>query len=285
MYYGYIRVSTKTQSEKGYGLDAQRAEIEKYAAAHGYDLTRIFADAGISANIEDEEDAAEQIKKREALLEMISALQPGDTVIVLNTSRLWRSDSTKALVLHELKRREAKVISIEQPTYDLYRVSKDPGAYIVNAIMEALDVYDRLSLSIKLSRGRITKAKGGDKPSGAAPLGYKYSADKKSIVIDEEAAPIVKLMFSEAQKGKSLRELAAILNEKGIPTRRGKAWTAGTVQSVLHNRFYIGEMTYDTEEIKKAPGYEPRYKQGNQEPLISKIQFGKVQRQLEKRRR
>ena len=39
-YYGYCRVSTETQAEKGYGLEAQEKEIRKYALNKGYELER-----------------------------------------------------------------------------------------------------------------------------------------------------------------------------------------------------------------------------------------------------
>ena len=270
-YVGYCRVSTQTQSEKGYGLEAQEREIEKYAQAHGIELTQMFRDAGISGNIKDTDDD-DAINKREALMEMLSILEEGDTVIILNTSRLWRSDMTKAIIRRELLKRGAHVVSIEQPKYDIY--SKDPNDYLINAIMEALDVYERMSISLKLARGRTIKAKGGDKPAGLAPFGYCYSADKKHIEQDPEEAPVVRMMFTEGQKGKSLHQIADYLNAQGIKTRRGKDWSAGNVQVILRNRFYIGELQHQGKTIK-----------GNHEPIISKVQFGKVGAQLEKRRR
>jgi len=270
-YYGYCRVSTQTQSEKGYGLEAQEKEIGKYAQAHGIELAQVFCDAGISGNIKDTDDD-DAINKRAALMEMLALLEDGDTVIVLNTSRLWRSDMTKAIIRRELLKRGAHVYSIEQPKYDIY--SKDPNDYLINAIMEALDVYERMSISLKLARGRTVKARAGDKPAGNCPFGYCYSADKKHVEQDPAEAPIVRMMFTEGQKGKSLNQIANYLNAQGLKTRRGKDWSAGNVQVVLRNRFYIGELLHQGKPIK-----------GNHEPIVSKIQFGKVCAQLKKRRR
>ena len=270
-YFGYCRVSTQTQSEKGYGLEAQEREIEKYAHAHGLALAQMFRDAGISGNIKDTDDD-DAINRREALMELLSVLEEGDTVLVLNTSRLWRSDMTKAIIRRELLKRKAHVLSIEQPKYDIY--SKDPNDYLINAIMEALDVYERMSISLKLARGRTIKAKGGDKPAGNCCFGYRYTDDKKHVEQDPEEAPVVRMMFSEGQKGKSLHQIADYLNAQGIKTRRGKEWSAGNVQVILRNRFYIGELQHQGKTI-----------QGNHEPIISKVQFGKVGAQLDKRRR
>lgn len=272
-YYGYCRVSTETQAEKGFGLEAQEQGIKKYTSEHGLELELIFRDEGISGNLKDTDDD-EAINKREALMEMLSMLEAGDTVIVLNTSRLWRSDLTKAIIRRELMKRKARIISIEQPNYDLYTASTDPSAYLTNAIMEALDVYERMSIAMKLARGRTVKAKAGDKPAGVCPFGYKYSSDKKSVEIDPAEASIVRLMFTEGQKGKSLGQLADLLNGKGYKTRRGCEWSAGNVQVILRNRFYIGELSHQGKPIK-----------GNHEPLVSKVQFGKVAAQLDKRRR
>ena len=272
-YYGYTRVSTETQSEKGYGLDAQREGVEKYAKAHGLTLEGFFTDAGISGNLADDADD-EAINKRQGLIEMLATLQDGDAVIILNTSRLWRSDMTKAIVRRELIKRKAQIISIEQPDYNLYKVSTDPNAYLTNAIMEALDVYERMSISLKLARGRTIKAKTGAKPAGVCPYGYEYAPDKKSVVINQAEAQLVKFMFTEGQKGRTLGQIADALNGKNILTRQGKIWSRGSVQAILRNEFYTGVLYHAGQPIK-----------GTHTPLISKVQFGKVAAQLEKRKR
>jgi DNA invertase Pin-like site-specific DNA recombinase len=141
-------------------------------------------------------------------------------------------------------------------------------------MMGMLDQWERMTITRKLARGRATKASKGDKPAGVAPFGYKYSADRKHIEVDPTEAPTVKMMFTEGQKGKSLNQIAQLLNGQGITTRRGKTWSAGNVQVILHNRFYLGELTHQGQTIK-----------GNHERLISSVQFGKVAAQLDKRRR
>lgn len=271
MLYGYIRVSTETQSEKGYGLDAQREAIEKYAASSGQPLAHIYEDAGISGNLKDTDDD-DAINKRTGLIELLAVLEPGDTVAVLNTARLWRSDMTKAIIRRELLKRQANVYSIEQPKYNL--ANKDPNDYLINAIMEALDVYERMSISLKLARGRAVKARGGDKPAGLCPYGYQYAPDKKSVVVDETEAQTVKKIFGLAQSGQSISKIVDTLNESGVKTRRGNEWSRTAVHLILNNRFYIGELTHAGQPIK-----------GNHTPIISKIQFGKASAQLDKRKK
>ena len=269
-YYGYIRVSTETQSEKGFGLDSQRTAIEEYAAQHEYTLTKVYVDSGISANVAITEDD-DAITKRHALMELLADVEKGDTVIALNTSRLWRSDLSKALIRRELIRREVKLVFI-QSDYDIYRAEKDPKEYLQNAILEALDIYDRMGISIKLAKGRTAKARTGAKPAGNCPYGYNYAPDKKSVIINPAEAKIVKWMFSEGQKGRSLGQIADALNAQGLQTRQGKKWQKGSIQVILRNDFYTGVLRHAGEAIK-----------GTQEPIISKVQFGKVQAQLERR--
>lgn len=127
-YYGYMRVSTETQAEHGYGLDAQKTEIEKYAAKNGLEVTEFFTDAGVSGAAKDTADDNEAISKRAGLLDLLATVNEGDTVIVLNTSRLWRSDVTKVLIRREMMKRRAMIVSIEQPRYDLY--ATDPLSLI-----------------------------------------------------------------------------------------------------------------------------------------------------------
>ena len=268
---GYIRVSTATQSEQGYGLKEQENAIRDYCKQNEITLDRIFMDEGISGRIDDTEDD-DALSKRKALIELLAKIEDNGTIIVKNTSRLWRSDMAKALIRRMLKKRNIKVVSIEQPRFDLY--SDNPNDRFFATLMEAVDELERAQIAIRLAKGRTTKAKQGDKPAGVCPYGYRYTADRKHIEADPDEAKVVKMLFTEGQKGLSLHKIADMMNEKGILTRRGKEWSAGSVQVVLRNSFYAGILTHQGKEIK-----------GNHEPLISKVQFGKVQSQISKRKR
>ena len=270
--YGYLRVSTETQAERGFGLEAQRAEVIKYAEANNLTLTDIFIDAGISGAAKDTDDDNEAISRRAGLLDLLAVLEEGDAVLVLNTSRLWRSDNTKVLIRREIMKRKARIISIEQPKYDIY--ATDPNDRLIAGIIELLDEWERLSIALKLARGRTVKAKGGDKPAGVCPYGYQYTDDKKAVIIDENEAALVRFMYTEGQKGRSLAQIADALNEQGVTTRQGKQWSRGGVQVILRNPFYTGVLMHQNKPIK-----------GNHEAIISKVQFGKVGAQLERRRK
>lgn len=271
-FYGYVRVSTETQAEHGYGLDAQRYAIAQYAERNGLQIDQYFTDAGVSGAAKATADDEDAISKRVGLLDMLATAEAGDVLIVLNTSRLWRSDITKVLIRRELMKRNVKVISIEQPRYDLYAV--DPNDRLIASIFEALDEWDRASVALKLARGRTTKAKKGDKPAGVCPYGYQYTEDRKHVTINPEEAQTVKRMFSEAQKGRTLADIVKDLDAAGCQTRRGGSWTRGSVRAILRNRWYLGELQHQGKTIP-----------GNHDALISRVQFGKVSSQLAQRHR
>lgn len=273
--FAYIRVSTETQAEKGYGLEDQLKGIKNLIAEKDHELiSEPFVDAGRSGakdniNADVVEDALEE---RGALLDMLDRLSEVEAVVVLNTSRLWRDDGPKFFIQRALKRKHVDIISVEQPSYTLYDDS--PANRFVNTIMEAVDVLDRDSIRIKLARARTTKATHGNKPAGVTPYGYQYAADRKSVVIDPDEAGVIKTIFRLAQSGSSLQKIADALNDSGLRTRRGCAWSKPGLHAICTNDFYTGVVTHQKKKIK---GYHT--------PIISKIQFGKVQAQLKKRRK
>src|SRR3989339_2245135 len=142
--YGYCRVSTSNQAKDGYSLSYQTEEIEKFAHQQGFDLIKIYEDKGISGAKADEVDL---IIEREGLQTMLSDLKTNEAkyIIVLNTSRLWRSDLVKVLIHRELKKHNTDVKSIEQLNYSIN--NHDPSDFLINGMMELLDVYQRLEIA------------------------------------------------------------------------------------------------------------------------------------------
>ncbi|WBL27535.1 hypothetical protein ORQ91_00080 [Bacillus safensis] len=214
---------------------------------------------------------------RDRLTDLLSALSEGEVkrVIVMNTSRLWRADNAKVMIKRQLMKANAEINSVEQRTYSIY--DKDPNDFLINGMMELLDQYDRLSINMKLAKGRRQKAKVGVKACGNAPIGYKWKHEgvkKPFVVIDEEKAPIIKEIFKQYLENKSLAKVQSYLKEHGYKTQQAKDFSTMAIRNILINRFYVGELRHSDLNVK-----------GSHEPLINRITFGKVQSQLKRNKR
>lgn len=265
--FGYVRVSTETQAEKGYGKDVQENAIKDYCKLNGLELVEVFRDLGVSGTL----------IERNGYTELLAALSEGEVkrVIVMNTSRLWRADNAKVMIKRQLMRAKAEVNSVEQRTYSIY--DKDPNDFLINGMMELLDQYDRLSINMKLAKGRRQKVKGGVKACGNAPIGYKWKHEgvkKPVVVIDEEKAPIIKEIFKQYLESKSILKVQRFLKKQGYKTQQAKEFSTMAIRNILTNRFYLGEVKHSDIIIE-----------GQHDSLINKIIFGKVQAQLQKNNR
>lgn len=245
--YAYYRVSTQTQAEQN-GIEMQIAEIERYCQENSIEIAGTFKDEGISGTRAD----------REGLNDLLATLENGDKVIVQNTSRLWRNDSVKVMVHHEMKKCGADIISIEQKTYSIY--SKDPNDFLFNGMMELLDQYERMTISMKLAKGRKARAKSGNKPCGTAPYGYKWQGN--NVVIDFNNNLVVRDIFAQYIELKSLAKLKEYCDNKGYKTSTGKDFSRQSLKNIIENDFYVGVVTYAGKKMK-----------GEHEPIVEKSIF------------
>ena len=237
--YAYYRVSTQTQAEKN-STEMQKYVVEGYCREHGIEIDGCFSDEGISGAM----DYADDKLMRDGIISLLAQLEKGDRIIVQNTSRLWRSDMAKAMILHEVAKAGANVISVEQPTYDVY--CKDPNDILINGIMELLDWHEKVCIAMKLYKGRTARANKGYKPCGAAPYGYKW--DGNEIVIDYNNHLVVKEIFQKYIELRSLGKVKAYCDQCGYKTSTGKDFSTTALKNIIENDFYIGIVTFSGEK-------------------------------------
>ncbi len=159
------------------------------------------------------------------------------------------------------------------------------------------DLYSK-DVSMKVKSSFENKFAGGEYVFGQVPFGYEKSKEKKNmIIVNEKEAEIVRHIFALALDGNSSTQIARLLNEEGIPTRRqirrqertdegGKvrAWDNVSVRTILNNRFYLGEMACGKSKRKYAgskngimlPRQEWRVIPGHHEPLVTPEDYEKA---------
>lgn len=121
------------------------------------------------------------------------------------------------------------------------------------------DIYSR-DLSEKVRSARIAGARKGDFQSHSAFYGYiKDKADKHRLLVDEEAARVVRLIFDLAENGASGPEIAKQLNADRVPTPQMRQfqlgnrrkwnmhgehnfWSGERVSNILRDERYTGKL-------------------------------------------
>lgn len=115
-----------------------------------------------------------------------------------------------------------------------------------------------LDLSKKITSALRTRQRNGTQKPVSAKYGYKKGKDGH-LVIDPEAALVVKKIFELAAKGVSFAEITRILNEEKVltieeyvelkgksvnfqrfDTIKKKMWSASTVSSIIRDEIYLG---------------------------------------------
>jgi len=124
------------------------------------------------------------------------------------------------------------------------------------------DLYCK-DLSMKVRQSCLSKAKKGEFVQGTAPYGFVKSDAEKKMLVDEEAAVIVRRIFALACDGMRAAKIAALLNAEKIDSpimyqkRLGRkpvgyqslvsgdgVWTEITIRRIIADERYTGVLVY-----------------------------------------
>ncbi len=108
-----------------------------------------------------------------------------------------------------------------------------PAGTLFFTIISAMAQWEREEISARVSASVPIRAEMGKCTGGAGAFGYKW--DNKQFVLDENEAPVRKLMYEIFLECRRKRTTANRLNELGHRTRKGAKFTDTTVDRLLRD--------------------------------------------------
>ena len=255
----YIRVSTREQaqrggSEEGFSLPAQREANKRKAQSMGALVVKEFADRGESA----------RSANRPELQKMLAYLKEDggiDYVIVHKLDRLARNRADDVEINRAFEEAGVRLVSTSE------NIDQTPGGMLLHGIMSSIAEFYSRNLANEVIKGMGEKARNGG-TLGKAPLGYvnvrardENGREIRTVELDEERAPLVRLAFTEYATGNwTVRQLAEHLNNRGLtipPTARKPTNPVSVrlLQTLLRNPYYKGVISF--QGVEYAGAHEP----------------------------
>lgn len=238
----YCRVSTENQREEG-TIELQVEAIKEFCSLSNYQLIKIFRDDGISGT--------KELEFRKGLIDLLEYLEKHkeiNTVIVFKLDRLARDLVIQEHIIKQFEKLDNMLISTKEPDLN----GNDPTRKFIRHILGATSEFEKSMISMRMSAGRLKKAKRGGYAGGRMAFGYKTillekninGISKSDIQVDENNAEIIRMIFKMKDEKIGLRGIARALNDYCLPAPKGSKWYASTVKYILKNPIYSGTVKY-----------------------------------------
>lgn len=229
----YARFSSHGQNEMS--IDGQIRVCREFAENQGYNVIKTYADKARTGTND----------SRPFFQRMIRDAASGayQYILVYMFDRFARNRHDSVMYKEMLKQKyDIRVLSATQP------ISDDEGGEFYEMFLEWNDEKYSKRLSKRILNGLDTCVENGTYTGCKLIFGYRFiDTDRKGkkgtihkVAIDEEQAEIVRYVFTEYNKGKTKKEIAAALNEQGERIN-GNPYTGRTFDRWLTNRKYTGK--------------------------------------------
>jgi DNA invertase Pin-like site-specific DNA recombinase len=205
----YYRVSTAKQGRSGLGIDAQKKAVLDYMNGGNWKVLREFTEVESGKN-------SDRVELAKALQE---CRMTGATLVIAKLDRLSRD----AHFLLGLDKAGVNFVAADMP--DANRLTVGIMAVIAQAEREMISKRTKDALQAS----KVRRAAEGLKPLGGwrgGPVGDPSAARAARTKKSEAFAASLKTIVEDLRgKGKTLKEIAEHLTERGIRTPRGGAWS------------------------------------------------------------
>ena len=257
----YIRVSTEDQAREGFSLGEQEEKLKQLCDYKGYEVYKVYCDAGISAK---------DMEHRPKFQEMLKDMKDGkiNYIVAYKLDRVTRSVRDLEELISQLEKYNTYLVCDR----DDVNTSTANGRFFVRM----LTVLSQLEIEIVSERtkfGLNGAIKSGHLP-GQVALGFKKDGNKKTI-IDPATAPIVKRVFDLYLQGKTFLQISNIFNDEKV---LNKNWKDTHIERIINNRLYMGD--YEMyKRLKEWKNVEPVIYMNVVDPIIPRYIWEECQAQ------
>ena len=293
----YPRLSHEDELQgESNSISNQKRILETYAKQNGFSNLRWYTDDGYSG-------ANFQRPGFQAMLADIEAGKVG-TVIVKDMSRLGRNYLQVGMYTEMIfPQKGVRFIAINDG------VDSAQGENDFAPLRNIFNEWLVRDTSKKIKAEKRSKGMSG-KPITSKPV-YGYLMDEdENFIIDEEAAPVVRQIYSLCLAGNGPTKIARMLTEQQIPTpgtleyrRTGSTrryhpgyeckWATNTVVHLLENREYTGclvnfkteKPSYKLKHSIENPPEKQAVFENHHEPIIDRETWERVQELRKQRKR
>jgi site-specific DNA recombinase len=161
-----------------------------------------------------------------AVVSLLAAGNPAvDAVIIVRLDRLARNAADALHCLHKFANGSVGLVSID----DRLDLASAQG----RAMAGMVAIFSELEASLAATRtaDALRELRSSGKAYSPTPFGFERDGD--SLVHDVSEQRVLACMRRLRAKGKSYRAIAHALNRSGTPAKKGGAWFASSVRSVL----------------------------------------------------
>lgn len=286
----YVRLSAVDRKKKGDSIETQQAIINTFIDEHpDLVLREVYIDNGTTG----------QTFKRPAFQRMLADAENGkiSCLVTKDLSRLGRNAIDTGYYIEKyFPAHGLRFIAIN----DGYDSDNGQTGSMMVSLKNIVNETYALEIGRKIRATKQMNIREGAFVGRLPPYGYlKSSTDGHKLVVDGEAAPIIRQMYEMAAERSAVSAIVKYLNDAGIlPPKRYFCqkglvsekeasghihWNSGAIYSILHNRVYQGDMVQGkfrtTDHVEKLlPASEWVVTENTHEPIVSRELWARVQK-------
>ncbi|MCL6452025.1 MAG: recombinase family protein [Alicyclobacillus sp.] len=231
----YARVSTDMQGESlANQVDYAKEYVRRLGDEFHLDEACIYTDF-------DQSGYYTRFLQRPAVQQALQDARDGryDVIVMKEISRISRDQAEHIEIVSRFAQCGVRVIAIND-NLD----SDRPETLDLLGIHSVMSEMESKRISTRVSSGKKSLARRG-LWVGEPPIGYRLNPDTRRLEIDPLWADIPRTIFRLfTVEGYGTLKIAAHLNANGLLTKNGNLWSRVTVNRVLRNPAYAGDLVY-----------------------------------------